>query len=55
MLVLKRLFTEEKGQGLAEYGLIMALVALAVVAALGTMGGNLNTIFGGINAKLATP
>lgn len=49
---LKRLLMEEKGQGLAEYGLILALVALAVVTALTTLGGGLNGIFGRINGQL---
>ncbi|MGK2965869.1 MAG: Flp family type IVb pilin [Tepidiformaceae bacterium] len=30
--------TDEAGQGLVEYGLILALIALVVVGALGTMG-----------------
>lgn len=30
---------DEAGQGLAEYALILVFVALAVVAALGTLGG----------------
>ncbi|OPY55952.1 MAG: Flp/Fap pilin component [Pelotomaculum sp. PtaU1.Bin035] len=33
----KRLFQEEGGQGMAEYGLILALVALGLVLALGSM------------------
>lgn len=44
--------TEEKGQGLAEYGLILALVALAVVTALTTLGGGLDSIFARINQQL---
>ncbi len=36
--ILKRLVKEEKGQGMAEYGLIIALVAVAVIAALGLLG-----------------
>ncbi len=31
----------EAGQGLAEYALILALVALVCVAALGTLGGTI--------------
>lgn len=36
--VLKRLVREEDGQGMAEYGLILALVAVAVIAALAALG-----------------
>ena len=36
--ILKRLVKEEKGQGMAEYGLILALVAVAVIAALVVLG-----------------
>mgnify|MGYP005860384899 CR=1 FL=1 len=37
---LKKLFSrgDEHGQGLAEYGLILAFVALVAIAALGVMG-----------------
>ncbi|KAA0232246.1 MAG: hypothetical protein HUU14_08795 [Dehalococcoidia bacterium] len=31
----------ESGQGLAEYALVLALVALVCVAALGTLGGTI--------------
>lgn len=50
--IIKRLLTEEEGQGLAEYGLILALVALATVGALTALGGGLNSIFGRINTQL---
>jgi len=33
----------EEGQGLAEYGLILALVAVLCVAALGTLKGSIVT------------
>lgn len=36
--IMKRLVKEEKGQGMAEYGLILALVAVAVIAALVFLG-----------------
>jgi pilus assembly protein Flp/PilA len=32
---------DEEGQGLAEYGLILALVAVACIAVLGLLGGGL--------------
>ena len=35
----------EKGQGMVEYGLIIALVAIVVIAAIVLLGGNLTGIF----------
>ena len=35
----------EKGQGMVEYGLIIALVAIVVITAIVLLGGNLTGIF----------
>ncbi|MBM7557198.1 Flp family type IVb pilin [Halanaerobacter jeridensis] len=43
--VLKRLIHEEEGQSMVEYGLILALVAVAVITILTTMGDELSNIF----------
>ncbi|MCL6451436.1 MAG: Flp family type IVb pilin [Acetobacteraceae bacterium] len=43
--LLRKWLGREEGQGMVEYGLIIALVALAVVAVLGLLGGQLRTIF----------
>jgi pilus assembly protein Flp/PilA len=40
----------EEGQGLAEYGLILALIAVVCILALGTLGGKINSTLGSINA-----
>lgn len=50
--LLKRLIYEEKGQGMAEYGLILALVAVVVIVALTTMGEQISEKFGQIASKL---
>lgn len=42
----------EKGQGMVEYGLILALVAVAVIVVLGTMGNDLNTMFTNVSTNL---
>jgi len=42
----------EKGQGLTEYALIIALVAIVAVAALTLLGGQIDTIFGDITSEL---
>jgi pilus assembly protein Flp/PilA len=46
------MFKNEKGQGLTEYALIIALVAIVVVAALTLLGGQIDTIFGDIVSGL---
>ena len=38
MKLLRRLLLDEDGQGLVEYALILALIAVVVVAALKTLG-----------------
>lgn len=36
---------EESGQGMVEYGLILALVAIVVIVVLTAIGGNLKSLF----------
>jgi pilus assembly protein Flp/PilA len=42
--------SDEKGQALVEYGLILALIAVFLLAALGFVSNNLATLF----TKIAT-
>ncbi len=42
---LKRFFSSRKGQGMVEYGLIIGLIAVAVIALLTLMGGELQRLF----------
>jgi pilus assembly protein Flp/PilA len=42
----------EKGQGLVEYSLIIALVSIAAIVTLGTLGGSVSGVFGAINGYL---
>ena len=47
------LFPErEEGQGMVEYGLILALVAVVAVAALVLMGPKVGSILSSVNASL---
>lgn len=43
---------QEEGQGLAEYGLILALIAVVCIAALTTLGTDLSGILGDVSAGL---
>lgn len=40
------LYKAEEGQGLVEYGLIVALVAVAAIVVLGTLGSSITTKLG---------
>ena len=42
----------EEGQGMVEYGLILALVAVVAVAALVLMGPKVGSIMNSVNASL---
>ncbi|NLA59460.1 MAG: Flp family type IVb pilin [Firmicutes bacterium] len=47
-----RLFKDEKGQGMVEYGLILALVAVGAIALLRGMGLSLGNILGEVGGAL---
>ncbi len=48
----KRLWREEKGQGMVEYGLILALVSIVAILALSGIGETLKGVFGEVNTVL---
>jgi pilus assembly protein Flp/PilA len=43
---------EEEGQGLAEYALILALIAIVAIAALVVLGGQISSILSTIGAQI---
>ncbi len=43
-LALARIFDEEEGQGLTEYALILALVAVVAIAALTLLGSKVTSV-----------
>jgi pilus assembly protein Flp/PilA len=42
---IKQLVAAEDGQGMVEYALILALVSVVAIGILGTLGGNLTSVF----------
>ena len=49
---LNKFLKNEDGATAIEYGLIAALVAVAIVGALTTLGTNLTTMFGTVNSDI---
>lgn len=45
---------KEKGQGLVEYAIILALVALVVIAVMRILGPKIGNTFSSINASMDT-
>lgn len=43
----------EDGQAMVEYGLILALVSVAAIAALKLVGGDVNAVFNSIDGSLS--
>ena len=50
--LLRRLVSEEEGQGMVEYALIIGLVAIVLIAVIGTMTGGISAVFDRIRATL---
>ncbi len=44
LLVLRRMLLESDGQGLTEYALILALIALVAIVALTFLGGKVTSV-----------
>jgi pilus assembly protein Flp/PilA len=54
MYVKAPILHEDYGQDLIEYALVVALIAFAATAGMGTVASNINTAFGAIGNKLTT-
>lgn len=52
MFNIRKLFKNEKGATAIEYGLIAALIAVAAIAAMTTVGGELTNTFNGVATDL---
>jgi len=50
--LMKRLIQNEDGQGLAEYALILVLIAVGAIIALTALGGQISSVFNRITGEL---
>jgi pilus assembly protein Flp/PilA len=51
---LRNLISDEQGQDLIEYALVVALIALAATAGMNTVAKDINLAFSNIGSKLTT-
>lgn len=54
MKLFNRLLRDEQGATAIEYGLIAALIAVAAITAMQSLGNNLNTTFNKVSTSLST-
>jgi pilus assembly protein Flp/PilA len=52
MKVIKKIFKNEDGATAIEYGLIAALIAVAAITAMSSLGGNLSNTFNEVSNEL---
>ena len=48
----KTMLSDDRGQDLVEYALVVAIIALGATAAMSTLSSDINTIFSSIGTKL---
>lgn len=54
MKILSKIMKNEDGATAIEYGLIAALIAIAAIVAMGSLGENLSNTFNEVNNELET-
>lgn len=52
--IFARLMKDESGATAIEYGLIAALISVALIGGATTLGGSLNTLFQDLSGKMST-
>lgn len=52
--MMKNIWNDESGQGMVEYGLILALVSIVAITALTDVGAKIKGVFENVESKLPT-
>ena len=52
--LIRKFFGDKSGATAIEYGLIAALIAVAIIAGITAVGSNLNVLFNTISGKITT-
>lgn len=50
----RRLFSEEEGQTLVEYGLLLSLIAITAISILSVLGRKTRDVFVQVNTRMAS-
>jgi len=53
-VILRRLWQDEWGQDLTEYGLLLAVLALACIAAMQNLASAISNVFGNASSTMAS-
>jgi Flp pilus assembly pilin Flp len=51
--LLRRLWSEEQGQDIAEYAVMLAVILVIVVGTVRLIGGNANNVFSNVSSSIA--
>ena len=51
--LLRRLWSEEHGQDIAEYAVMLAVILVIVVGTIRLIGGNANNVFSSVSSSIA--
>lgn len=51
--LLRRLWSDEQGQDIAEYAVMLAVVLVIVVGTIRLIGGNANNVFSEVSSSIA--
>ena len=54
MQTIRRFLSEEDGQDVVEYGLLIATIAIVVLIGVGIFGNNINAWFKGLAGRITT-
>ena len=52
---IRNFFKDESGASAVEYGLLVSLIAVAIIAGATLLGGNLNTLYTNVAGKIVQP
>jgi Flp pilus assembly pilin Flp len=53
--LLQQLWKDERGQDIAEYAVMLAVILVIVVGTIRLIGGNANNVFSQVGSSIASP